>query len=437
MDGLGHLLNIKGIRAPTAASKTKLDQLLRGNHHNYGVLWNDQKFHNHMPHILCSAYFLGASPTQLAAIFEECCKPLVEWQEDDVEEIMIEDWYTFLGDKRHERAFKDFYDDAIGDANFDWMTVVHTFLHNDHDRKHNLLFSLVGGLLHPLIHLGYAFEVNDANLASEALVLASTESPSYLPLVANPENIIKFPVKAGKKPLDFFLDLRNDSNFDGYYEKPLDGTIPELLADKYQDIFPYVFGLDISDYAKTLNDLLSLSSLLLTATHVPHKDPVFSFALLHLLTGTHAACEILLSPKISKVLPETQERQDLIRGLWLNYIVLYIRQLRPKFDHNRVLEYDFQSQPEIADLITSGGGLITRDDMWKRAVFLALNSEGKFDEHYVKAIRSLAFAETQLAPVGDYLVEGDFFAKAALMFAIEKPKHAYARGDITSLDVLN
>lgn len=40
-----------GIARPTSASTEKLEQLIRANNHMNAVLFNNRRFHNHLPHV--------------------------------------------------------------------------------------------------------------------------------------------------------------------------------------------------------------------------------------------------------------------------------------------------------------------------------------------------------------------------------------------------
>ena len=81
-----------------------------------------------MPHLLGSAYLLGADADQLQTIYDEESKELEAWK-DSPGEISDNDWRDFLGDKKYQRAFVDFYEDELAlKFNYDWKEVADEYL---------------------------------------------------------------------------------------------------------------------------------------------------------------------------------------------------------------------------------------------------------------------------------------------------------------------
>lgn len=105
-----------------------LKHLLRANHLNYAVLFNQLKFHNHLPHLLGSAYILGADAPHLQNLYDEETKQLDAWVPSPAE-ITDKDWREFLGDKRYERAYLDFFEDENAlKFDYDWKNLVEDYL---------------------------------------------------------------------------------------------------------------------------------------------------------------------------------------------------------------------------------------------------------------------------------------------------------------------
>ena len=73
-----------------------LKHLLKANHINHSIIYNQLRFHNHTPHILGSAYILGADADQLNHIYEAEGKNLEPWH-DSPGEIAKHDWRDYLG----------------------------------------------------------------------------------------------------------------------------------------------------------------------------------------------------------------------------------------------------------------------------------------------------------------------------------------------------
>lgn len=77
-----------------------LKHLLKANHINHSIIYNELRFHNHTPHILGSAYILGADADQLNHIYDVESKNLESWK-DSPGEIAKHDWRDFLGKREY------------------------------------------------------------------------------------------------------------------------------------------------------------------------------------------------------------------------------------------------------------------------------------------------------------------------------------------------
>ncbi len=119
-----------------------LKHLLRANHANHSIIYHNLQFDNHMPHILSSAYLLGASPAQLHHIYDVEAAVLDPWVESPAEVIQA-DWRDFGGDKHYQRAYIDFFEDALALRHaYDWKGVVNEFVFGGPEP---LVNGLIGG----------------------------------------------------------------------------------------------------------------------------------------------------------------------------------------------------------------------------------------------------------------------------------------------------
>jgi len=127
--------------APERRPRT-LKHLLRANHVNHSLLYHNLQYHNHMPHLLGSAYLLGANVEQMQKIYDEESKELEAWH-DSPAEITEGDWREFLGDKRYQRAYVDFYEDELAlKFDYDWKKVLEEYLFSG---KAPLINGLIAG----------------------------------------------------------------------------------------------------------------------------------------------------------------------------------------------------------------------------------------------------------------------------------------------------
>jgi Questin oxidase-like len=119
-----------------------LKHLLKANHVNYSIIYHNLQFDNHTPHILSSAYLLGADENHLRRIYDAEAAQLEPWV-DSPSEIVQDDWRDFLGDKRYQRAYIDFFEDSLAmKFAYDWKKVVAHFLYTG---KEPLIHGLIGG----------------------------------------------------------------------------------------------------------------------------------------------------------------------------------------------------------------------------------------------------------------------------------------------------
>lgn len=121
-----------------------LKHLLKANHSNFAVFFHDLEFHNHMPHILGSAYLLGATAEELHTIYGEESKQLLPW-EDPPANINENDWREYLGHKEYQRAYVDFFEDELAlKFGYDWKKVAAEYLF---EGKNPLINCVISGCM--------------------------------------------------------------------------------------------------------------------------------------------------------------------------------------------------------------------------------------------------------------------------------------------------
>jgi hypothetical protein len=132
--------------APEKRPRT-LKHLLRANHVNHSIIYHNLQFDNHMPHILSSAYLLGADVQHLHHVYDVEAAQLEPWKESP-QEIVQDDWRDFLGDRRYQRAYVDFFEDALAlRYSYDWKKLMGEYMYQG---KEPLVNGLIGGRMLPL-----------------------------------------------------------------------------------------------------------------------------------------------------------------------------------------------------------------------------------------------------------------------------------------------
>ncbi|CAZ79923.1 unnamed protein product [Tuber melanosporum] len=404
-------------RVPTtnpSASTDKRDRtlthLLRLNHHNYSLLYSQLRFHNHLPHALGSAYLLDAPSEHLTRLYESESKPLEPWPPTTPGEIARHDWREHISDRHYQRSYLDFFEDELVRLGYDWRRVVAEYLFQGPEP---LIFGGIGGLGHPLIHLGYAFELGSKEVGMEALSLFATNYDflhgyvdSEFPTAAggvpveSPSPPLPTVVHDCQDPLEIIHRIRMDTAFHGIFPHAGAENIPLLFELREKEVLAYYRQFKIESPATAHKSLNHLAALLLTCSHDPGR-PEFDFFVVHLTTVSYA---------IRILLPEVPEEyaRPLVKMQWLFTIVVYLIQLSREV------------RPELLD------GVELRGRGWGDVVRKALDrdegsgSGGEMeDAHYLKAVRALKDS-AQL-----WKDQEEFYLTAAVKFAWEFEKWSF------------
>lgn len=345
----------------TAAEKRPrtLKHLLKANHVNHSVIYHNLEFNNHMPHVLSSAYLLGASHEQLHKIYEKEADELEPWKPSP-SEVVPADWRDYLGDRRFQRAFIDFFEDALAMRHaYDWKKVVQEYMF---EGEEPLVNSLICGLGHPLIHLGYAFEMQNREIAIESLAITACQY-DYLHKYTDDKSYTKPSPYSSTSPMWLINKLSEDTRFDGLFTHHGFDNI-EALFEKHEDlVMEYWNAWELTNPTKQFEESQETAVALLVATVAPGTHS-YNFFLVHLLTTSHAV-RILLPFVPAKF------HLGLVRQWWLLALAVYIAMLRPKVDPDYINPDDNKGRH------------------WNYVEDKALNSVWATDSHYVKAIRAM------------------------------------------------
>lgn len=128
----------------------------------------------------------------------------------------MRDFGHYLGDETHFLDFQNFFDREIDAAGGDLIGIVKHWLFKSNWRK-PLLVRLVGGALHPLIHLGYSLEFACGDVLSEALAQAAVHGPQVGALFPEHDPILDdspLATLGNRNLLDIVQLASADSRFD-------------------------------------------------------------------------------------------------------------------------------------------------------------------------------------------------------------------------------
>ncbi|KAI1816486.1 cell cycle checkpoint protein RAD17 [Poronia punctata] len=343
--------------APEKRPRT-LKHLLRANHVNHSILYNDLRFHNHMPHALCSAYLLGASESQLHNVYDAESKDLEPWKPSPAE-VTQGDWREFLGDKRYQRAYVDFFEDSLAMRHgYDWKKVVEEYMFGG---KEPLVNSLISGLGHPLIHLGYAYEMENKEIAMEALAMTTTQYSFLHKYLDDPSYTKPSPFKSASTR-ELLGRMAGDKRFD-IFETPSADNLDPLFEEHESLVTEYWNAWSLDDPKKQFEESQEVAVSLLMDTVSPGTHS-YNFYVVHLLTTSHAV-RILLPMIPAKF------HVSLVRQWWLFTIAVYAIFKCPKIDPDYTRPGDVAGQ------------------QWNYVEDKAVNGAYSTDAHFLKAVRAM------------------------------------------------
>ncbi|QKX62864.1 uncharacterized protein TRUGW13939_10029 [Talaromyces rugulosus] len=342
--------------------------------------------HSHLPHLLGSAYLLGANSKLLEELYEHEVTTLVEINDSFIRGDVITqgNWRGFLTQKSHTVAYVDFFDKEIKRVKGDWKQVLRTYLFTG---SQPLVNGLAGGLGHPFIHLAYSWELQCQTVASEALSLGCTEYFGLHHLLDQypPDNS----TYKTSSLADVIHRIYEDERFDNLFSEQGITNIEVVLQKRYDAVLEHWNAWHMSDSLAQLEHCCDVSVLLAIGTG--NRQTKYDFYLAHTMTVAHGL-RVLWD-----LFPEDQ-RICILRQYALFIILVYICQKKPAFEAN------------IIDTILS---VELGDQDWESVRAKALGHRWLKDSHFFKVVRApMVFHETY----GD---KDNFYLKASAKFIAE------------------
>ena len=275
--------------------RNRLDQLLQNNHDHYSILYNGTRFHNHTVHFLGSNYLLESSVTQLEAVYTDSVPhAMLESWKASAGQINQSNFRDYIGKKAYQRAWVDFFEQQLRSASpkSSWQSVAVQLILDCVSAAGDTSLMLLDGLFadvgHPLIHLGYAFELDSLLVAAEALALTAICYDTELsPILSNTTYSASY---STSNLLELFSQVYNDETLPTF-EYPGDDNLPSILrTEKHLNtIQAYLNSWDHQSITSDLLQAQKLASLVFIATSLQVGGHGYDFFLVHLLTTIHAA----------------------------------------------------------------------------------------------------------------------------------------------------
>ncbi|WEW58586.1 hypothetical protein PRK78_004054 [Emydomyces testavorans] len=360
-----------------------LKHLLKLNHASFSILYNGLMFYNHIPPLLSTAYLFGGDSEHLNKLYESESKELEQWV-DSPGEIGDDDWRDYLGKREYQRAYLDFFEDEVVRCGYDWKRVVQEYVCAG---KMPLINSLVSGFGHPLIHLGYAYEMDSREVAMEALSMIASCYGDIHKYLDNPSYLLGSSTHKTTSLLEIIDLVQSNKTFDGIFKTTAVTNFDMLFKTCEADLLEHWAAWDITNATEQFEAVQHFATALLVNSSAKPHD----FFFVHLLTTTHA---------LRVLFPSTpaQYHVSLLKQWWLLALGVYIAELRPRFSASSI--------DEIENYDLKG-----RD--WHWVSQHALQDKMSVSAHYVKPLRTMKEAEQTW---GD---PDRFYLRAALKFIDE------------------
>lgn len=158
------------------------NELLQKNHDQYDMYFRDVAGHNHIPHSLLTVLAMGGGSTQLKRAYddnERLQRPLPPVDRQAVEELHDpQNFRARMLQLRQYPTFLDFFEQEIEAKGYPAVVNEYCF---GHTPLADVMFAqLYEGLYHPIIHLGFGAEFDQASIVAEALAHAASHDSSHI-----------------------------------------------------------------------------------------------------------------------------------------------------------------------------------------------------------------------------------------------------------------
>ncbi|KAH8434572.1 questin oxidase family protein [Aspergillus melleus] len=327
-----------GIREDSAQVASELLQENLENHHVY---FNNMGFHNHIVHHLLSIFALGATPEEIRDAYNRnkgYQRPALPADEAVIQSLYDKEGFKkYLGRDKNYPSYLAFFQQEIEKKGVE--KVLNEYLFSGEDNAENLLARLFGGLIHPLIHLGFGIEFNQPAIIAEALAQAAIHEDWSGPRFLWPAEKLAGGIgKPGKKTLLQILEeIRGDENLtrSAHWEdgnKMRDG----VLRRAPDEMLKYAAEFTVSEdqveekLAEMTNAVVYYSS----AAQNPPKQVKFDFFLIHCLNSS-----IFFSKIVSLPFLDIKTRLRLLEWKGRLDLLLYVSRGAPQLLVDEVTTY--------------------------------------------------------------------------------------------------
>ncbi|XBQ90598.1 hypothetical protein V6000_006152 [Aspergillus fumigatus] len=363
----------------------KLRSLLEQGHVTVAPLRDPELIlHSHLPHLLGSAYALGADSDQLTRTYEHEITQLVPIARGFIrgEAISKENWRDFLTRKEYTMAYQDFFDNEVKEKQGDWGKVLEEYLYSGTEP---LVNGCTGGCNGSPVHPSrLRVQVPQQRGRGASPQSGAEYNAMHTVLDQAPPDTSKYKTTS---LAEVFEKVRQDPRLDDLFSEPGIANLHVLSQEQnIAVVLEHWNAWEITDLVAQFEECCDLAVVL--ALSNGNRRDSFDFFNAHIMTVAHAL-------RVLWHYVPTDRRASILKQYALFGIMTYICQLRPRFSLDWI------------DAVEVDG----RD--WNWVVETALAHKWALDAHFFKVVRApKVFQET-------FGRKDDFYLKAAIKYVTE------------------
>lgn len=316
-------------------------EVLQEDMENHHVFFNDSGFHNHIVHSILSIFSLGASPDEIRQAYNRnksyqrptfpIDRSVVEAMRDPVK------FQEAFHKEQNYPNFLAFFQEEIDAKGVG--AVLKEYVFAGDERAESMLSRLFGGLIHPLIHLGFGLEYNQPAIVAQALAQAAVHDDwmgreYFVPAERLAGGIGK---RGQKSMLELLNEIRADKKLanstkwsDG--NKILEGPLSRAGDEMLKYASQYTVSEDqIQD---RIADMINTVVYYTSAAQRTDKKVKIDFFFIHCVNSSIFFSKIVQLPFL-----DTQTKLRLLEWKGRMDLVMYVSRGSPELRINEVTQY--------------------------------------------------------------------------------------------------
>ncbi|ODM20900.1 hypothetical protein SI65_03953 [Aspergillus cristatus] len=364
----------------TEESARMASEVLQEDLEKHHVFFNEMGFHNHIVHHILTIYALGASPSEIKAAYDRnkaYQRPTLPVDESVVQSLHDKAKFKeYLGKEKNYPNFLEFFQREIEQKGVEKVLCEYVF--SGDENAESMLARLFGGLLHPIIHFGFAIEFNQPALIAEALAQTTAHEEWTGPRFLWPAEKAAGGIgKPGKKTmLQLLEEARADKKLassvlweDG--NKLRDGVLKRAPEEMIKYASQYRVSED--QIQEKFAEMVDVSVYFTSASQRPSKEVKFDFFYIHTVNSSIFYSKILALPFL-----DTRTKLRLLEWKGRMDLMMYISRNAPELYLDEITRYPIKSDWDT---------IITQS-----------NRHPHDDGHLSKLVRALRNAESVCRP---------------------------------------